>query len=66
MSTTTAEREAARALMRVNLTRFVEQVNANRSDLSKTNLSLSIASLQVISVINLAETLEAQGSPSQP
>jgi len=63
MPTTREEREAARALIRENLRDFIDEVNAARGDVQKTNLSLSLAGLQIIATVNLAETLEAQPGP---
>jgi hypothetical protein len=65
MSTTKQEREEERALIRTNLRRFIDEVNCERSDRTKTNLHCSLMGLQVISVVNLAETVEA-GNPGPP
>jgi hypothetical protein len=59
MPTTQAEREAARALIRTNLRRFVDEIGETRSDRVKTNLCQSIASLQIAALLNTAETVEA-------
>ena len=63
MPTTREEREAGRALIRENLGRFVEEINSNRDDYAKTNVIASLEALEVISIVNLAETIEAQPGP---
>ena len=63
MPTTREEREAERALIRENLRSFVDEINAARGDHTKTNLTASLAGLQVIAAVNLAETIEAQPGP---